>query len=156
MSAKKASDSEIVEYQTQVIMTILHLIGNLRHSGLVALAEVELSYPQVLVLFAVLEKGTTTIGGLSRHLKISQGVISRTVDRLVEKGLLERERDEEDRRVVHVSLSDEGHQFVSRIITYHVDRLGDQFRRISAEERDRFLGMLKEIDRLLEEEGGED
>jgi DNA-binding MarR family transcriptional regulator len=145
-------DEELQEYQTQVIMTILHIMGNLRHSGMSVLSEVELSYPQILVLYALLEKGTITIGGLSRHLKISQGVISRTVDRLVEKNMVERKRDEGDRRVVKVGLSRQGNDFATRMITYHVDRFGDQFSRIPKADRANFLQMLRNIDSSLEEE----
>jgi len=147
-----SENEELAEYQTRVIMTILHIMGNLRHSGMDMLSEVELSYPQILVLYALLERGTSTIGDLSRHLKISQGVISRTVDRLVEKGMVERERDSGDRRVVKVALSGDGSSHATRMITYHAEKFGDQFGRVSAKDRDAFLEMLQQIDRALEEE----
>lgn len=143
---------ELAEYQTRVIMTILHIMGNLRHSGMDILSEVELSYPQILVLYALLERGTCTIGDLSRHLKISQGVISRTVDRLVEKGMVERERDSDDRRVVKVALSGEGSGHATRMITYHAEKFGGHFGKVSKKDRDAFLEMLQQIDRALEEE----
>jgi MarR family transcriptional regulator, organic hydroperoxide resistance regulator len=145
-------EEELQKYQTQVIMTILHIMGNLRHGGMPFLSEVELSYPQILVLYALLEKGTSTIGGLSRHLKISQGVMSRTVDRLADKGMIERRRDEGDRRVVRVGLSQQGNEFATRMITYHVDRFGDQFSRMPPGDRTSFLQILKDIDTSLEEE----
>jgi DNA-binding MarR family transcriptional regulator len=143
---------DLRDYQTKVIMTILHIMGNLRHGGMPVLSEVELSYPQILVLFALLENGISTNGELSRHLKISQGVISRTVDRLVEKGMVDRKRGDSDRRVVQVGLSPEGMDFATRMITYHVDRFGDQFSKINEEDRDVFLQLLKDIDRRLEEQ----
>ena len=143
---------DLAQYQTHVIMTILHIMGNLRHSGMEMLSEVELSYPQILVLYALLERGTSTIGDLSRHLKISQGVISRTVDRLVEKGMVARERDSEDRRVVKVALSGDGSNHATRMITYHAEKFGDQFGRVSRKDRDAFLEMLQQIDKALEEE----
>lgn len=151
-AAKKTPEPPIDEFQTQVIMTIFHMIGNLRHSGMAALSTVELSYPQVLVLYALLEKNTMTIGGLSQHLKISQGVMSRTVDRMVDKGLVDRVRDDEDRRVVLVSLSNAGIDYATKIVTYHVDKLGDQFKKIPKDQRELFLSLLKQIDSLLEQQ----
>lgn len=148
-------DDRAMDYQTQVIVTILHMIGNLRHAGMAALSEVELSYPQVLVLYALLETGTTTISGVSQHLKLSQGVISRTVDRLVEKGLVERVRDNTDRRVVWVSLSEEGRGYANKTISYHAERLMDQFNEIPKKDRDLFLDLLKRIDQMLEEQANE-
>lgn len=150
--AGKAAEAGIDEFQTQVIMTIFHMIGNVRHSGMAALSTVELSYPQVLVLYALLEKGTISIGGLSQHLKISQGVMSRTVDRMVAKGLVDRVRDSKDRRVVLVSLSKAGVDYATRIVTYHVDKLGDQFKKIPGDQRELFLSLLKQVDALLEEQ----
>lgn len=150
--ARKTADVGIGEFQTQVIMTIFHMIGNVRHSGMAALSTVELSYPQVLVLYALLEKGTISIGGLSQHLKISQGVISRTVDRMVIKGLVDRVRDSEDRRVVLVSLTEAGVNYATEIVSYHVDKLGDQFKKIPKEQRELFLSLLKQVDALLEEQ----
>ena len=145
-----ADKKELADYQTRVIMTILHIMGNLRHSGMDLLSEVELSYPQILVLYALLERGTSTIGDLARHLKISQGVISRTVDRLVEKGMVERERDSGDRRVVRVELSHEGATFATRMITYHAEKFGDQFGKVSRKDREAFIDMLQQIDKALE------
>jgi len=154
--ASRSGKDELAEYETQVILTILHIMGNFRHSGMAALSEIELSYPQILVLYALLETGTSTIGGLSRHLKISQGVISRTVDRLVEKGMLDRHRDEGDRRVVKVGLSKEGMDHATRMITYHADKFGDTFSRIDKADRRAFLEVLTQIDRSLEEQGSQD
>jgi DNA-binding MarR family transcriptional regulator len=156
MSKAGAKKEDLAEYQTQVILTILHIMGNLRHSGMSVLSEVELSYPQILVLYALLETGGSTIGGLSQHLKISQGVISRTVDRLADKGMVERERDEDDRRVVQVGLSPEGNDFATKMITYHVDKFGDQFNKIDRDDRDTFLKLLKEIDSRLEKQALEE
>jgi DNA-binding MarR family transcriptional regulator len=152
----KEDAPELAEYQTRVIMTILHIMRNLRHSGMAVLSEVELSYPQILVLYALLEKGTSTISELSAHLKISQGVMSRTVDRLVEKGMVDRERDTGDRRYVKVALSSEGADFATRMIAYHVDKFGDEFERISAKDREAFLGMLTRIDQALEEKAADE
>jgi DNA-binding MarR family transcriptional regulator len=152
-TAKKpaASHDEIAVYQLQVITTIRHILGNLRHSGMELLSEVELSYPQILVLYALLERGTLTVGELADQLKVSQGVVSRTVDRLVDKGLLDRVRDSSDRRVVNVTLSDEGRTHAIRMISYHAERLERQFSETSPSDREVFLKMLRQIDSGLDE-----
>jgi DNA-binding MarR family transcriptional regulator len=143
--------NDIAHYQLQVITTILRILGNLRHSGMELLSEVELSYPQILVLYALLDKGSLTVGELAHHLKVSQGVVSRTVDRMVEKGLLERVRDSSDRRVVNVTLSEEGRTFATRMISYHAERLERQFSQASAADREVFLRLLRQIDAGLDE-----
>jgi len=146
------TDNNMAEYQQQVIMTIIHILGNLRHAGDDVMSDIELSYPQILVLFALLEKQRLTIGELAQHLKVSQGVASRTVDRMVEKGLLQRERDSEDRRVVRVNLSEAGLDHAMRTISYHVGRLEKQFAEVGPGERESFLTLLKQIDEGLEKD----
>jgi len=142
---------EIEVYQLQVITTILHILGNLRHSGMELLSEVELSYPQILVLYSLLEHGSLAVGELAGYLKVSQGVVSRTVDRMVEKGLLDRVRDSSDRRVVNVTLSEEGRTHAIRMISYHAEKLERQFNEVSASDREVFLRLLRQIDAGLEE-----
>lgn len=142
---------DIAMYQLQVISTILRIMGNLRHSGIDLLSEVELSYPQILVMYSLLEHGTMTVGKLAARLKVSQGVMSRTVDRMVEKGILERVRGSSDRRVVNVTLSEEGRTFATRMISYHTERLERQFSKASAADREIFLRLLRQIDEGLEE-----
>jgi DNA-binding MarR family transcriptional regulator len=148
MNEQKAND--IDSYALQVILTILHVIGNLRHSNVETTTEVELSYPQSLLLYSILEAEATTITQLSNGLKVTQGVVSRMVDRLEEKGLVERSRDQEDRRVVTVRLSSDGRAFALNMIDYHLDSLRKTLQKIPARDRETFLRVLKDIDREME------
>jgi DNA-binding MarR family transcriptional regulator len=45
---------------------------------------------------------------MARELDMDAGALSRLLERLVAKGLIERERSEVDRRVVHLRLTSEG------------------------------------------------
>lgn len=139
------------EFTRQAVTLILHLMRNLRSAGSEMNLEIELSYPQILTLYALLEKGTSTMSDLSRWLKISQGVATRTVDRLVEKGVVERGNDDRDRRVVLVSLTGEGEAYAERIMSEHLEKLDRILADIPDEKKANFLEMLQEIDERLEE-----
>ena len=52
--------------------------------------------------------GPLRLGELNAHVLLSQPALSRLVDRLIARGLLERSHDIEDRRSVLVGLTDEG------------------------------------------------
>jgi DNA-binding MarR family transcriptional regulator len=149
MTQKK--DVEISEFTLQAVMLILHIMRNFRHSGLKMMTEVEVSYSQVLVLYALLETGKATMSELSSWLKISHGVATRTVDRLVEKGMVERRRDDEDRRVVFVSLSKDGRDFAEKMIGVHLEKMDKIFRSVGKEQRESFLELLSQVNELLEE-----
>ena len=146
-----SKQDDIQDFTVQVVMTVLHTMRNLRRSSMEALPDTELSYPQVLVLFALLDSGEVSMSDLTHWLKIAQGVATRTVDRLVEKGLVERKRDDGDRRVVFVKLTDEGLALAQRNIAMHLEKLNSVFLEVGRNDRDKFLSLLKEIDRHLED-----
>jgi MarR family transcriptional regulator for hemolysin len=146
----RKTDEEVAAFTRQAVMLILHIMRNLRTAGMEVDLDVELSYPQVLVLYALLEKGTCTMSELSKWLKISHGVATRTVDRLVEKGMVERRHGSEDRRVVLVSLSPEGEDYAEKMITCHLEEMNKVFSGVPAREREGFIGLLAEIDKQLD------
>jgi len=47
---------------------------------------------------------------LAKHLRLTVGTLTTTIDRLVAKGYVHRHRREDDRRVVEVSLSQQGRE----------------------------------------------
>ena len=59
--------------------------------------------------------GDMTMAELSRCLSIDAGALTRTFDRLEKKGLVRRERSQEDRRVVLVGLTDEGRDALKHV-----------------------------------------
>lgn len=149
MAHKQALDVDV--FTRQAVMKILHIMRNLRNSGMEMNFEIELSYPQMLMMYVLLETGPATMSQISNWLKVSHGVATRTVDRLVEKGIVERERDTHDRRVVHVSLSTGGREYAEKMITYHLEKLNKVFETVSPHDLDAFLNLLDEIDKRLDE-----
>ncbi len=144
------TDEDVAAFTRQAVMLILHIMRNLRTAGMEVNLDIELSYPQILVLYALLEKGTSSMSELSKWLKISHGVATRTVDRLVDKGMVERRHGSEDRRVVLVSLSPNGEDYAEKMITYHLEEMNKVFSSVPSRERQGFVRLLAEIDKQLE------
>ncbi len=76
----------------------------------------ELTMPQVRTLFALLREGESRMGTLASQLGVSLSSATGLVDRLVEKHLVERWVDPEDRRSVVVRLAAEGQDLVERLL----------------------------------------
>lgn len=70
------------------------------------------SHVQILCM---LSNGSMTIGQISRNLGIAKPNITPLLDNLKERGLLERIRSEEDRRIVNVKLLPEGIEMAQKI-----------------------------------------
>ena len=68
----------------------------------------EVTLAQCLVLLEVDEQERLTVGQLAGRLRLDDSTLSRTIDALVRKGLLDRTRDDGDRRVVWICLTQQG------------------------------------------------
>ena len=104
------------------------------------LAELDLTLPQAQVL-RVLRRGGILTGQLAAELRISAPAITQLTDRLVRKGLIERQAAADDRRCVLVTLSAKGR------------RLVDQFRKQRSEIFSGALAYLSEAEQARVVEG---
>lgn len=72
------------------------------------LREIGLTYPQYLVMLTLWQDGPSPIGAIADRLSLPQNALSPLLERLARNGLVRRERDPADRRVIHISLTDAG------------------------------------------------
>ncbi|MCW8926853.1 MAG: MarR family transcriptional regulator [Xanthomonadales bacterium] len=70
---------------------------------------------QCLVLLDIDEHKKATMGQLAAHLRLDHSTLTRTVNGLVRKNLVERAGDENDRRIVWIRLSAEGENLCKEI-----------------------------------------
>jgi DNA-binding MarR family transcriptional regulator len=68
----------------------------------------DLSFNQLAVLFTLARSGPLTIGDLAAEEKVQPPSMTRTVNCLLEKGLVKRDVHASDRRVVVISATDAG------------------------------------------------
>jgi MarR family transcriptional regulator, organic hydroperoxide resistance regulator len=72
------------------------------------LDELNLTYPQYLVLLVLWEKGQRTVKELGESLDLDSGTLTPLLKRMESNHLVERRRDPSDERVVTVRLTEEG------------------------------------------------
>lgn len=72
------------------------------------LEALELTYPQYLVFLVLWEKDNLTVKMLGERLFLDSGTITPLIKRLEARGLIIRQRDEEDERQVRIRLTDAG------------------------------------------------
>ena len=96
---------------------------------------------------------------LAREMSIDAGAMTRMLDRLAAKGLIERVRSETDRRVVHLRLTPEGHAAADRIPHVLADVNNDLLRGFSKAEWQQlkeFLHRLRANGEALQSNSSED
>jgi DNA-binding MarR family transcriptional regulator len=75
---------------------------------------------QCSTLLAIGKRGKMTMNELSDWMSLATSTMTRIVDNLVRDGYIARTQDEQDRRVVYVSLTDSGAQLFDGILRiYH-------------------------------------
>ncbi len=95
-----------------------------------------------------------SVSTLCQYIPVDPAAISRQVDRLVAKGLVQRRRSVKDRRAVRITLTAAGREMVPRL-AHHVHANNDHFlSRLDSEEQAEFVRMLLKI--LSNEASGEE
>jgi len=90
----------------------LGIIDRLRIQGW---SEDGLTIPQMRLLWTLRDEDGQPVGALAEHLGVNPSTITGHVDRLVRQGLVRREEDAGDRRIVRNFLTDEGAITVSAL-----------------------------------------
>jgi len=94
------SDEVLIAVRRIIRATDIHSRRLARTAGLTT--------PQLMVLQAIDSLGSVAIARLSEHVSLSQATVTTIIDRLEQRGLVERRRSPADRRVVHACLTDTG------------------------------------------------
>jgi len=73
------------------------------------------SMTQFRTLYMLNERGPQKAAELADILCVTSGAITGLADKLIEKGLVERQRSEDDRRVVYLRITDSGKQVLKEL-----------------------------------------
>lgn len=72
------------------------------------LAQLDLTYPQYLIMLVLWQDGPRTLGAIANRLCLAQNAITPLVDRLEKAGFVLRTRDTQDKRVTTIALTTTG------------------------------------------------
>lgn len=90
---------------------LLHHLVRQRETALAGvLAAVGLTLIQWQVMSTLNRLGRATMGDVAAFCAADRTTLTRTIDKMVEAGLIQRERDRADRRQVHLDLTDSGRE----------------------------------------------
>ena len=81
------------------------------------LKKIDLTYTQYIVMMVMWEKKTLNVGELGKCLYLDTGTLSPLLKAMEEKGLLSRNRDKNDERVVTVTISKKGEELREKALS---------------------------------------
>lgn len=105
----------------------------------------DLTSGQFGVLETVYHLGPMYQGQIGEKLLQSKGNISTIISNLVDRGLVERRRDQEDRRYIKIHLTSEGEELIEDLFPEHVERIRSTFEVLEAEEIEAFGRLCKKL-----------
>lgn len=112
--------------------------------------EFGLTTPQLFVLRELARRKATTAGELARGVHLGQPTIKVILDRLESHGLVERSRDEEDRRSLRIRLTEEGRQVTERAPPLLHARFREQLALQEDWERSMIVTVLQRIASMMD------
>lgn len=95
----------------------------------------DVTLPQYRALVLLASRGPQRVNDLAEALAVNQSTATRMCDRLEGKGLISRERSEDDRRTVLVSIAASGQTLVAAVTRARRTELRSILRRMSADDR---------------------
>ena len=107
----------------------------------------DLTWSQFAVLEALYHLGPLTQGEVSAKVLKSGSNITTVIDNLERDGLVCRQRDLEDRRVIHVHLTEAGTGKIEAVLPGHVAALVEEFNVLSAKEQETLAELCKKLGR---------
>jgi DNA-binding MarR family transcriptional regulator len=139
-SSKPASPPAAVE----AWRTMRDLMLRQRSAMLTIAAEFELSPPQLFALRALEPGRHAPMSGLAGILRCDASNVTGIVDRLEDRGLVERRAAPHDRRVKHLVLTEAGAALRERLVA-RMDEPPEGFRELSAAEARVLRDLLRKV-----------
>jgi MarR family transcriptional regulator, 2-MHQ and catechol-resistance regulon repressor len=109
-----------------------------------------LSITEFSVLEVLYQKGKQTIQHIGNSILVSSGSMTYVIDRLEQKGFLNRSDCPDDRRVIHVSLTVDGNKLMENIMPKHQEWVDNIFSSLNNDESDLIVKLLKKVSKRIE------
>ena len=111
------------------------------------------TYKLNITEFSVLEvlylQGIQTIQQIVNSILISSGSMTYVIDKLEQRGLLKRLACPNDRRAIHVSLTDDGTELMEKIMPEHHKLVEHIFELFTNDDEDMFIKLLNKVSKRV-------
>ena len=109
------------------------------------LDEFNISFTEFIVLANCYGGPENTVSGISRMTPYDPGRVSRTVNDLVKRGLIRRRRIQSDRRVVRLTMTEEGQEIMPPILSRVLECHTALLQGVTEKEKTAFVSVSRKI-----------
>jgi DNA-binding MarR family transcriptional regulator len=140
----------MIEHRTEAALRAIRRVLRAAEMGEKRLAGATgLTPSQLVVLQEVARHGETTAGAIATAVQFSQATVTNLVDRLVDRRFVVRNKREQDRRQVWVSITPEGEAALSSAPNMMQDMFRARFEHLPDWEQAMIVAMLERMTSLL-------
>lgn len=138
------------------LYVVLARAGNVVHRAVEEeIGNHDLTPTEFGILEALYHKGPLLLGDVQKKILLSSGGVTYTVDRLADKGLVERRECQSDRRARYAALTPKGEALIERIFPDHAERIERTLSVLSAREQEELTALLRKLGVAVESAAAE-
>jgi DNA-binding MarR family transcriptional regulator len=138
MAATRRQTADNGKPSAEQIDAVLRASRALVGMAAASIAQVDdlVTVPQLRVLVMVDTRGPLNLAAVAAGLEVNPSNASRTCDRLIKSGLLDRRDSAEDRRNVTLTLTDAGKKLVDKVTRHRRTTIARVLREMAAKDRE--------------------
>ncbi len=140
------------ERQVEAIEALLRNVSVIiRKRGREILSSFGITPPQLNALVILIEQGEITMGELCERMYLACSTATDLIDRMERNGLIARERDQNDRRVIRLKVLQPGKQVIEEVMVARKHYLGGILEQVPESERDSLIRYLGDLHMLMQQ-----
>jgi len=136
------------------VRDIVWLMRKLMQGGMLYTKELDKKYqvsvPQLSCLLALNEHGPLPPSQIAKHIMVNSSTVTGIIDRLEQKGFVERSRISPDRRVITISLTDRGKELARHAPPPLQKKIVDGLNRLPEQEVEQIVQALTKLAYMLD------
>ncbi|MDR6561765.1 MULTISPECIES: MarR family transcriptional regulator [unclassified Arcicella] len=136
---------DILKLENQVCFPVYALSRHITSLYRPHLEKMGLTYPQYLVMLVLWEHHQVTVKELGKKLWLDSGTLTPLLKRLIENGLVTKNRSEVDERLVDITITEKGKALKEQALSLPYTLIKE----LETDE-EQFLMLKAQIDKLLE------
>ncbi|WP_225744177.1 MarR family winged helix-turn-helix transcriptional regulator [Marinilactibacillus sp. Marseille-P9653] len=133
------------EDSLKALTTILRAASSVERVVKEDMVSYGLNATEFTVMEYLYNRGKQPIQMIGKKILLASSSITYVIDRLEEKGLVQRVADVKDRRVTFAELTDEGQQKMTEIFPQHAETIEKLFKELSDSDLNKLRALLKEV-----------
>lgn len=139
-------------YDLQVLNSLRRIVRSVDLYSSSFISKYKFTAPQLHCLLAINENQQITISRLAEEVYLSASTVVGIINRLEDKNLVVRERDNQDRRIVNISVTSKGKKVIQNTPLPLQDNLAKSLSDLPQSEQATIAQSLKRIVDLMESE----